>query len=229
MLEFLLNSLKNELPDNPFVVKTIVTTDLAKSIVQEYGVSLKETLTGFKFIGELIEKSVIEKSGNFLFGFEESYGYLYGTHVRDKDAVIASALAATIATTLKGKGISLLEYLNEIYEKYGYYMESLESFAFEGIEGMKRISRIMENLRHSAPAEIDGKKLVDFKDYKEGVAGLPKADVVELTYEDDLKLIARPSGTEPKIKFYLMSRGVNRKSAMEKTGLLKKLVERIVK
>ena len=229
MLEFLLESLKNRLPGDAFVVKTIVTTDLAKDIVNEYGVALKETLTGFKFIGELIEKSAVEKNGSFLFGFEESYGYLYGIHARDKDAVVASALAATIAASLKEKGISLLEYLVRIYEKYGYYLESLKSFTFEGIEGMKKISRIMNNLRSDTPTEIEGKKLIDFKDYSKGIAELPPADVVELVYEDNFKLIARPSGTEPKIKFYLMAKGNTHKATMEKIKFLERYVERIVK
>ncbi|AKI97872.1 phospho-sugar mutase [Kosmotoga pacifica] len=228
MLEFLLETLKDRLPNDTFVVKTIVTTDLAKAIAKRYDVEIKETLTGFKFIGELIEKSAVEGSGTFLFGFEESYGYLYGTHARDKDAVVASALAATVAASLKKEGVTLIDFLKSIYEKYGYYIEDLKNFTFKGIKGAKKITRIMEMLRNATPKEVAGRKLLDFKDYREGLAGLPPSNVIEMVYEDELKLIARPSGTEPKIKFYLMTRDTSEENAKAKLELLKKHVERIV-
>jgi len=225
---YLLETLKNKLPEKPFIVKTIVTTDMAKTIASNYNVETRETLTGFKFIGELIEESIIKKTGNFIFGFEESYGYLYGMHARDKDAVVASALVATIAAALKKRGITLWQYLEELYRQYGYYNEKLLNFTYEGIEGLEKISNIMNSLREKTPSEVAGHRLLKFEDYLEGIKGLPKSNVISLTFEEDLKLIVRPSGTEPKIKFYLMTRGNSKQESTQKLQKLTDLVERIV-
>ncbi|ACR80599.1 MULTISPECIES: phospho-sugar mutase [Kosmotoga] len=225
---YLLETLKNKLPEKPFIVKTIVTTDMAKTIASNYNVETRETLTGFKFIGELIEESIIKKTGNFIFGFEESYGYLYGMHARDKDAVVASALVVTVAAVLKKRGITLWQYLEELYRQYGYYDEKLLNFTYEGIEGLEKISNIMNSLREKTPSEVAGHRLLKFEDYLEGIKGLPKSNVISLTFEEDLKLIVRPSGTEPKIKFYLMTRGNSKQESTQKLQKLTDLVERIV-
>ncbi|HNU23912.1 MAG TPA: phospho-sugar mutase, partial [Mesotoga sp.] len=197
MTHFILERLKGSLPDDAFIVKTIVSTDLVKSIAARSGVKVRETLTGFKYIGEIIEKSEIEGRGKYLFGFEESYGSLYGRHARDKDAVSAAALACTIAGFLKRSGLSLIEYLEEIYKEFGYYLEALVNKDYEGIEGKDRIEAIMKGLRESRPSAIGGFRVRKFKDYMEDSGDLPTADVISMEMEDGSKIIVRPSGTEP--------------------------------
>lgn len=225
---FILDKLRNRLPEKPYIVKTIVSTDMVKKIAKEFDVDVKETLTGFKYIGEIIEKSIENKDGNYLFGFEESYGCLYGTHARDKDAVVASALAATVAAFLKEGGMTLIDYLETLLKKFGYYTEELLNFSFEGIEGMKRISAIMESMRKKPPKKAGAISLSSIKDYKNGFNNLPPSNVITLEYGEEMKLIGRPSGTEPKIKFYLLAKGKEDKSAKEKITILKKLTERII-
>lgn len=225
---FILERLKDNLPEKPYVVKTIVSTDMVKEIAREYGVEVKETLTGFKFIGEIIEKSIENRDGNFIFGFEESYGCLFGTHARDKDAVVASALLTTVAAFLNEEGMTLVDYLESLFERYGYYVEELLNFGFEGIEGMGKISTIMENMRKNPPKKADNISLSSIKDYKSGINDLPPSNVIILEYGEEMKLIGRPSGTEPKIKFYLLVKGKEDKNAREKIELLKKLAERII-
>lgn len=228
MAAFILEMMEGNLPDNPFVVKTIVTTDLVNKIASDHGVAVKETLTGFKFIGELIEKSTVSGVGNFLFGFEESYGYLFGKHARDKDAVVAAALASVIGGFLKKKGETLYDYLEGIYSRYGYFVEDLVNKEYEGIEGKRRIDSIMTGLREKGVRPMKGRKLIEILDYSPGIEGLPPSDVISIQFEGDLKLIARPSGTEPKIKFYLMARGSSREEARKNIDEMKELVEGIV-
>ncbi|HON27414.1 MAG TPA: phospho-sugar mutase [Mesotoga infera] len=228
MVAFILDMMERKLPDNPFIVKTIVTTDLVKKIASNYGVAVKETLTGFKFIGELIEKSVVSGGENFLFGFEESYGYLFGKHARDKDAVVAAALASVIGGFLKKKGETLYDYLEGIYSRYGYFMEDLVNKEYEGIEGKFKIDSIMKELREKGVPPMKGRKLIEILDYSPGIEGLPASDVISMQFEGDLKLIARPSGTEPKIKFYLMAKGSSREEARKNIDEMKELVEGIV-
>ncbi|PNQ05976.1 glucose-1,6-bisphosphate synthase, partial [Mesotoga sp. SC_NapDC3] len=228
MTHFILERLKGSLPDDAFIVKTIVSTDLVKSIAARSGVKVRETLTGFKYIGEIIEKSEIEGRGKYLFGFEESYGSLYGRHARDKDAVSAAALACTIAGFLKRSGLSLIEYLEEIYKEFGYYLEALVNKDYEGIEGKDRIEAIMKGLRESRPSAIGGFRVRKFKDYMEDSGDLPTADVISMEMEDGSKIIVRPSGTEPKVKFYLMAKGETNDEARRKIDELKELIEGIV-
>ncbi len=228
MAAFILEMMEGNLPDNPFVVKTIVTTDLVNKIASDHGVAVKETLTGFKFIGELIEKSTVSGVGNFLFGFEESYGYLFGKHARDKDAVVAAALASVIGGFLKKRGETLYDYLEGIYSRYGYFVEDLVNKEYEGIEGKRRIDSIMTGLREKGVRPMKGRKLIEILDYSSGIEGLPPSDVISIQFEGDLKLIARPSGTEPKIKFYLMARGSSREEARKNIDEMKELVEGIV-
>ncbi|MFO7882183.1 MAG: phospho-sugar mutase [Kosmotogaceae bacterium] len=208
-----------------YIVKTIVTTDLAKEMARNNNIELKETLTGFKFIGELIEKNEQAGKGKFLFGFEESFGYLYGTHVRDKDAVVASALVVTMVSQIKTQGENVLKKLDKIYRKYGYYGNKLLSFNFEGYEGSKKIQRIMKNFREDQVKIVGKNKLIEKTDYLEGVEGLPKSNVIELKYENDIKLIVRPSGTEPKIKFYLMVKAISEEEKQIKLDTLEKMVK----
>ena len=209
---------KGTMPANPVAVKTIVTTDIAAAICKEYNVEMRDVLTGFKFIGEQI--GFLEEKGEekrYIFGFEESYGYLSGGYVRDKDAVDASMLICEMAAYYRTQGISLLQARENMYKKYGMFYQTLYSFTFEGESGMKKMEQIMTDLRNTPPTEIAGLKVVKFDDYKvsvskdlangtESVIKLPKSNVLAFFLEGGSKVIVRPSGTEPKIKTYLTAK-----------------------
>lgn len=213
------------MPENPVAVKTIVTTDICKKIASEYGVELREVLTGFKFIGEQI--GFLEEKGEenrYIFGFEESYGYLAGSYVRDKDAVVASMLICEMAAFYRTKGVSLLQAREEMYKKYGNYVHTQKSFTCEGASGMERMKEIMTALRTETPKTIGGLKVEDFADYlaseetnletgAKTVLTLPKSDVLAFKLEQGASVIIRPSGTEPKIKAYYTTIGENRQDA----------------
>lgn len=205
---------KGTMPKHPVAVKTIVTTDIVEAICKAYGVELIEVLTGFKFIGEQI--GFLEAKGEedrYIFGFEESYGYLAGSYVRDKDAVVASMLICEMAAYYRTKGISMMQARENLYQKYGVYVHAQHSFTFEGESGMIRMQNIMENLRTNRPEQIDNLKVIQFADYEKQVSidlttgtetaiTLPKSNVLSFTLEQGAKVIIRPSGTEPKIKAY---------------------------
>jgi len=213
------------MPKNPVAVKTIVTTDIVYSIAKEYGVEVLDVLTGFKFIGEQI--AFLEAKGEenrYIFGFEESYGYLSGGYVRDKDAVNASMLICEMAAYYKG--ITLLQARENMYKKYGVFHHTLHSFTFEGESGMNKMNDIMNTLRSNPPMEIAGLKVVKFEDYKTSVsrdiaAGteseikLPKSNVLSFFLEGGAKAIVRPSGTEPKIKTYFTAKQPTHDEAVE--------------
>ena len=192
------------IPEKPVVIKTIVTSELGAAIAEHYGAEVVNTLTGFKFIGEKIHEyedfgSVVK---NFVIGYEESYGYLVGTHARDKDAVVASLIISEAALYYKLKGMTLYDALMEIYDKFGYYKEALKSITLKGIDGVEKIAEIMKSFRNDDIDSIAGVKVDRKLDYKEGIDGLPKADVLKFVLEDKSWIAIRPSGTEPKIKFY---------------------------
>ena len=192
------------MPADPVAVTTIVSTDMATPVAKKYGVELRRTLTGFKFIGEQIGK--LEAEGHpdrYIFGFEESYGYLSGAHVRDKDAVNAVMLACETAAYYAAQGMSLLDAVNALYREFGFYRNALESFTFEGETGMHKMQGIMAGLRTSAPKTIAGYEVAKVVDYDADGTGLPRADVLEYRLVNGAKLMVRPSGTEPKIKVYL--------------------------
>lgn len=205
---------KGTMPKRPVAVKTIVTTDIVEAICKAYGVELIEVLTGFKFIGEQI--GFLEAKGEedrYIFGFEESYGYLAGSYVRDKDAVVASMLICEMAAYYRTKGISMMQARENLYQKYGVYVHAQHSFTFEGESGMIRMQNIMENLRTNRPEQIDNLKVIQFADYEKQVSidlttgtetaiTLPQSNVLSFTLEQGAKVIIRPSGTEPKIKAY---------------------------
>ncbi len=234
LLDFVLarRTANGTLPKNPIAVKTIVTTELCGKIAAAYGCELRDVLTGFKFIGEQI--TALEKNGEenrFVFGFEESYGYLGGTYVRDKDAVIASMLICEMVAFYKEKGLLLTDVLDGLYKKYGYYFCAQKSFTCEGESGMKQISAIMERLRNEVPAEIAGDMVVRFDDYGTSVSHcltdntekpitLPVSNVLCFYTSSGSSLIVRPSGTEPKIKLYLGSVGETEAASAEKLARL---------
>lgn len=206
------------MPENPVTVKTIVTTDIVNLIGKEYGVEVIDVLTGFKFIGEQIKMLEDKHQENrYIFGFEESYGYLSGTYVRDKDAVNASMLICEMAAYYRTQGITLLQARENMYKKYGFFYQTLHSFTFEGESGMNKMNDIMNTLRNNPPYEIAGIKVIRFDDYKTSVSrntttgaesaiSLPKSNVLAFFLEGGSKVIVRPSGTEPKIKTYFTSK-----------------------
>ncbi len=204
------------LPQHPVAVSTIVSTAMADGIAAHYGVELRRTLTGFKFIGEQI--GLLEKAGEverYIFGFEESYGYLSGSHVRDKDAVNASMLICQMARWYKHRGCTLYQAMQARYKKYGYYLNTLYSFAFEGAAGMEQMQGIMTRLRQTPPTELGAMAVERVEDYIQGVAGLPAADVLAFCLQGGCKVMIRPSGTEPKLKAYLFSRGDDAEQAAQ--------------
>ncbi len=196
---------KKNLPAKPVVVKTIVTTDLAARVAEGYGAEVREVLTGFKYIGEVIKKLEQKNEGErFVFGYEESYGYLAGTYVRDKDAVIASMLVAEMAADYLAEGKTLADVLDGIYGKYGKYYHRTVSFTYEGVSGAAKMREVLASVRKNPPTAIDGSKVVENIDYlTQTKLDLPKSDVLSFKAEDGSKLIVRPSGTEPLIKVYI--------------------------
>ena len=197
------------MPRNPVAVTTIVSTDMADAVAADYGVELRRVLTGFKFIGEQI--ALLEEAGEldrYIFGFEESYGYLSGGHVRDKDAVNASMLCCEMTAWYKSRGMTLAQAMDALYEKYGFYRNDLASFTFEGAEGMRKMAVIMENLRNHPPKDLDRKAVTRVVDYQAGINNLPRSNVLEFQ-TDCAKVLVRPSGTEPKVKVYLSARAAN--------------------
>lgn len=242
LAEYLLSTLKeqNKLPENPVVVKSIVTTPLIETICKEYGAEVVDLLTGFKYIGELITN--LEKEGkedNFIVGMEESYGYLRGIHARDKDAVVASLMICEMAAVYKLRGISLKQFMDSIYAKYGMYLNTVLNFAFEGASGMQKMADIMNNFRENAPISFADKKVTKVADYKESISkdmltgesviiNLPKSNVLSYTLEDNSKVIVRPSGTEPKIKVYITAYGNTRTESEEKTTIISEYAKELL-
>lgn len=203
----------NTMPKDPVLVKTIVTIDMAERIAKDYGVRCVNVLTGFKFIGEQI--GVLEKEGkedSYIFGFEESYGYLSGSYVRDKDAVDGAYLICEMFAYYKSKGISLLAKLNKLYLKYGYCLNTLHSYEFEGSSGFKKMQVIMSKFRNNIK-KIDDKEVIELLDYAQGINGLPKSDVLKYSLSDNCSVVIRPSGTEPKLKMYISVSAKNKKEA----------------
>lgn len=214
------------MPQAPVAVKTIVTTPMAKAVAEHYGVQLIDVLTGFKFIGEQI--GLLEKKGEvgrYVFGLEESYGYLSGSFVRDKDAVNASLLICEMFAWYKAQGKSLIDVLHELYQKFGYYENRSLSFLFEGAEGFAKMQELMAGLRKNSPAEIAGLKVERVIDYRNDDTGLPKSNVVRFFLEGGAEVVVRPSGTEPKLKVYLTAVGVGQNDATETADRLAQFVK----
>ena len=227
-----------KMPDKPVCIKTIVTTDMASNVAKDYGVEIIDVLTGFKFIGEQI--GLLEaknETSRYIFGFEESYGYLTGSYVRDKDAVNGSFMIAEMFAYYMSRGKSLIKVLDSLYQKYGYCLNTLHSFEFEGESGMKKMQNIMKSLRENVPNEFTGKKIVEVQDYllseitdivsnnKRGI-NLPKSNVIKYILEGNSSIVLRPSGTEPKLKLYI---SISAKSKDEAKILENRILEQVEK
>ncbi|MEG0369661.1 MAG: phospho-sugar mutase, partial [Hungatella sp.] len=216
------------MPDDPVMIKTIVTTDMAERIAAHFGVRTINTLTGFKFIGERIGMLEAEgKEDSYVFGFEESYGYLSGYYVRDKDAVGSALLICEMFSYYKAKGITLLQRLAELHRRFGFSLNTLYSFAFPGETGSENMQRIMELFRTEIHC-LGGKKVINVLDYSKGVDGLPKSDVVKFTLDGNCSVVIRPSGTEPKLKVYIFVSAGSREEAAKTEEEMKKSLNRYI-
>lgn len=223
------------LPEDGALIKTIVTTNMADAIAKYYNVKLIEVLTGFKYIGQQILGFEQSGKGTYLFGFEESYGCLIGTYARDKDAIVATMALCEAAAYYKTKGKTLWDAMIDMYERYGYYKDDVKSITMKGIEGLDKIQKILENLRNNPPAEIGGYQVLSARDYKKdtiqnmktgeiSATGLPSSNVLYYDLEDDAWVCVRPSGTEPKVKFYYGIKGTSLEDANKKSEALGKAV-----
>ncbi|MDO4602332.1 MAG: phospho-sugar mutase [Eubacteriales bacterium] len=223
------------LPEDGALIKTIVTSNLADAIAKGYGVKLIEVLTGFKFIGQQILGFENSKKGSYLFGFEESYGCLIGTYARDKDAIVATMALCEAAAYYKTQGKTLWDAMIDMYEEFGYYKDDIQSVTLKGMEGLEKIQQIMNTLRQNPPAEFAGYKVTAVRDYKENTVrdlatgevkptGLPNSNVLYYELTDDAWVCVRPSGTEPKVKFYYGVKGTSLTDADEKSALMGKAV-----
>lgn len=241
LTEYVLNGRKEKgkLPDNAVVIKTIVTTEMVRAIAENYDAEIIEVLTGFKFIGEKIKQFEEDHSHTFVFGFEESYGCLSGTYARDKDAVGAAMLVCEMAAYYKNRGMTLHDGLDELYEKYGFYKEGVKSVTLKGIDGAEQIKKIMAYLRDNTPAEFAGHSTIWKKDYKTqefiniatgetAKSGLPVSDVLYYNLEGGAWLCVRPSGTEPKIKFYMGVKADSLKEADKKVEVMERAVDELL-
>ena len=240
LLEYILkkSSEKNTLPEKGIVVRSIVSAPLADKIAEKYGVEMKAVLTGFKYIGgEILKLEEIGEERRYIFGFEESCGYLKGTYARDKDAVVASMLVCELAASLKSEGKTILDALSALYENYGYYMCKVQSIELTGAGAMEKAAKMMADLRSVVPSAIGGVPVTIFRDYKSGVAtnvvsgekssiALPSSNVLEFILGEQGSVIARPSGTEPKVKFYYTAVGNSKNDAEE---LLQRMMQQMSK
>lgn len=221
---------KGTMPENAVAVESIVSTPLAEKVAEHYGVELRHTLTGFKWIGDQIAK--LEEAGEvdrFIFGFEESYGYLAGPYVRDKDAIIGSMLICEMAAYYRSIGSSIKQRLEEIYAQYGRYLNLVDAYEFPGLSGMDKMAGIMKGLRENVPSEFAGKKVTKVTDYLDTAStGLPKSNVLRYDLEDGSVLIVRPSGTEPKIKTYFTTSGATLEEAQAKKDALTEAIKPIL-
>lgn len=231
LTDYIIEALKDkgELPGNGAVIRSIVSTRMVEPVCEASGVKLFDVLTGFKYIGGKIDEFEAKGDYSFLFGFEESCGYLSGKHARDKDGVNASLLICEMTAFYKAKGTTVYERLMHLYEKYGFYFENVISITFSGLEGMEKIKSIMKSVRENPVKEMAGVKVVSSVDYKTDDTGLPAADVIRLDFEDKSTLFIRPSGTEPKIKGYIMTVAASEGESNKKAAELEKALREIMK
>ncbi|MCR1850198.1 phospho-sugar mutase [Paeniclostridium sordellii] len=231
LVDYILSNLesKNSIPENSTIIKTIVTSELGARVARSYGVDCLNVLTGFKFIGDKIKEFEMTNENNFIMGFEESYGYLIGTHSRDKDGVVAAMLIADMASYWKSRGINLYDALLNLYKKHGYFIEDMISISLSGVEGIKKIEKIMNDFRINNLKGITSIKTLEVKDYEKGIDGLPKSNVLKFILEHDSWIAIRPSGTEPKLKIYIGICGENIESLEAEIFNIKENIEKRIK
>ncbi|MBE6741460.1 MAG: phospho-sugar mutase [Ruminococcaceae bacterium] len=226
LVNFILTMRKSELNEKSTLVKTIVTSELGANIGRKFGLQVEETLTGFKYIGDKINKYEANGDKEFVIGYEESYGYLVGTHARDKDAVVSSMLICQMAAWYKNQGKTLVDGLNEIYAEYGYYLDFLDSFVLKGKDGAEKIQSLMVYFRETGNALFDG--IEEIIDYKDGILDLPKENVLKYIWNDGSWMAVRPSGTEPKIKVYYSIVDENRDNAKARLETIREKIKSII-
>lgn len=226
LVNFVLTMKKDQLNSKSTLVKTIVTSELGANIARKFGLNIEETLTGFKYIGDKINHYEETGDGEFVIGYEESYGYLVGTHARDKDAVVSSMLICQMAAWYKNQGKTLVEALNDIYSEYGYYLDALDSFVLKGKDGAERIQHLMTVFRSEGAAMFDGvEKIID---YSTGIGDLPKENVLKYIFTDGSWMAVRPSGTEPKIKVYYSIQDKDRETAAARLDKIRNTVNGVI-
>ncbi len=226
LVNFIINMKKDTLSKKSTIIKTIVTSEIGADIARKFGLLVDETLTGFKYIGNKMNKYEADGSQEYVIGYEESYGYLVGTHARDKDAVVASMLICQMAAWYKNQGKTLVDGLNEIYAEFGYYLDTQDSFTLSGKDGAEKIQELMRTFRASGTSLFDGlKELIDFST---GVRDLPKENVLKFVWNDGSWLAVRPSGTEPKIKIYYSIKDKTKAEAEARLAKIKKVINGII-
>lgn len=227
LVNFILTMKKDALSSKSTLIKTIVTSELGADIGRKFGLNIEETLTGFKYIGDKINRYEATGEREFVIGYEESYGYLVGTHARDKDAVVSSMLICQMAAWYKNQGKTLVDGLNEIYTEYGYYLDALESFVLKGKDGAEQIQQLMVTFRETGTALFDGlKEIIDFS---VGVRDLPKENVLKYVWNDGSWMAVRPSGTEPKIKVYYSIKDDSKEAAKARLEKIQEKIHEIIK
>lgn len=226
LVNFVLTMRKDELNDKSTLVKTIVTSELGANIARKFGLHIVETLTGFKYIGEKINQYEANGDREFVIGYEESYGYLTGTHARDKDAVVSALLVCQMAAYYYNKGMTLIDALNEIYNEYGFYLDALDTFTLKGIDGAQKIQSLMNEFRENGSKFFDGIKEVF--DFSKGIGDLPKENVLKYVFNDGSWMAIRPSGTEPKIKLYYSIQDADRDNAYARLDAIRAKMNEII-
>ncbi len=237
LLDYIITAYEDTgMPENPYAIKTIVTTDMVTKICEEHNIKLHNVLTGFKFIGEVIKQYETTGHDNYIFGFEESYGYLKGTYARDKDAVVASMLLCEMAAYYSTKGMTLCDAMQGLYDRYGYYDEGVVNIYMDGLDGIERMKKLMNELRENPPTELAGRRVIERRDYltdtvldidtgKVTSTGLPSSNVLYYVTECGDVIVIRPSGTEPKIKIYILAHDETLEAVRAKIDEYKKATE----
>ena len=226
LVDYCIKMNKSSLNEKSTVIKTIVTSELGAIIAKQNGLKVIETLTGFKFIGDKMNQFDKYKNGEFVIGYEESYGYLVGNHARDKDAVVASMLICEMVSYYKNQGKTLVDVMEDIYNKYGYFLDKLDSYTLKGIDGIERIKAIMKEMREKGKSLMEG--IAQVNDYTVGIGDLPKADVLKFVFEDSSWIAIRPSGTEPKIKVYYSVKGESKDDAQKVLSARQAIINSII-
>ena len=228
LVDYLVQQQGAQSKEGSTLIKTIVTSDLGAAIAAKAGIEVLETLTGFKYIGEKMVEFAHQGKQSFFMGYEESYGYLVGDHARDKDAVVAALLISEMAAYWKAQGLTLVDRLEKLYQDYGYYLDGIFSYTLPGVDGQEKIKNLMAALRQAPPTVLGQLTVQEVKDYQGGLGNLPPSDVLKYYLADGSWAAIRPSGTEPKIKFYYSIRAEDKEKAADIREILQQDIEKII-